>query len=214
MQTAESEASLDPQPYRAALRSRLVARLSGVSLRQLWLWHNRGLIRTDVLPGGPGRPRLYSWVDYLKVRAARHLRDEGVSAQRTREAIAYLDEHVPAWYLLPLHGFAGEPVVGRRGITAKATPVAQLLFDWSTLEGVLRTLQAEGPLGELREFSECVAMDPSIVGGNPVIRGTRLETQFIAALVERGLPVTEIAETYHLSPKQVEQALEFQRAAA
>src|SRR5262249_48389591 len=146
MQTAESEASLDPQPYRATLRSRLVARLSGVSLRQLWLWHNSELIRAHVLPGGPGRPRRYSWVDYVKVRAARHLRDEDVSAQRTREAIAYLDEHVPAWYLLPLHGFAGEPIVERREINAAAISVTQLLFDWSILEGVLRTLQAEGPL--------------------------------------------------------------------
>jgi uncharacterized protein (DUF433 family)/DNA-binding transcriptional MerR regulator len=214
MQTAESEASLDPQPYRAALRSRLVARLSGVSLRQLWLWHNSGLIRAHVLPGGPGRPRLYSWVDYLKVRAARHLRDEGVSAQRTREAIAYLDQHVPAWYLLPLHGFAGEPVVERRGFTEPAALGAQHLMDWSILEGVLRALQAEGPLGELREFSEYVAMDPSVIGGNPVIKGTRLETQFIGALVERGLPVVEVAETYHLSPEQVERAVEFQRAAA
>lgn len=214
MQTAESEARLDPQPYRAALRSRLVARLSGVSLRQLWLWHNSGLIRGQVLPGSPGSPRLYSWVDYQKVRAARHLRDEDVSAQRTRDAIAYLDEHIPAWYLLPLHGFAGEPIMERRRINATVTSVTQLLVDWSILKGVLRTLQAEGPLGELREFSEHVTMDPSILGGNPVIKGTRLETQFIAVLVERGLPVAEIAETYHLSPEQVKQALEFQRAAA
>src|SRR4051812_927351 len=102
MRTVESEASLDPQLNRAALRSRLVARLSGISLRQLWLWHHGGLIRAHELPGGPGRLRLYSWADYLKVRAARHLRDEGVSTQGTRKALSYLDHHVPASYLLPL----------------------------------------------------------------------------------------------------------------
>ena len=55
--------------YRAgALRSRLISRLTGLTPRQLSYWHRSALIPAHAAPGALGRPRLYSWVDYLKLR--------------------------------------------------------------------------------------------------------------------------------------------------
>src|SRR5688572_4063934 len=96
--------------HQAALRSRVVAKLAGVPMRQLGRWHASGLIPAHVLPGAPGQPRLYSWVDYLKARAARQLRAAGVPPRRIHEAIDYLERCVPQWYLTPVYGFAGKVI--------------------------------------------------------------------------------------------------------
>src|SRR5687767_11534335 len=88
-----------------ALRSRTVARLAGFAPRTLRDWHQTGLIQAHVAPGGPGHPRLYSWVDYMRLRAAGKLLSEGVRTREIRPAIADLDREFPDWYLLPLHGF-------------------------------------------------------------------------------------------------------------
>jgi uncharacterized protein (DUF433 family) len=66
----------------------------------------------------------------------------------------------------------------------------------------------------LHEFRDAVAMNPSVLAGNPVVLETRLETQFIAGLQERGYSANRIASVYRLPERRVERALEFERAVA
>src|SRR5579883_3296838 len=94
-----------PTSLYGALRSRIVAKLAGVTMRQLGYWHRQGIIQAQVIPGAPGRPRLYSWEDYMKVRAAAKLLHKGVLAHWIRRSIEYLDQYVPDWYRLPLYEF-------------------------------------------------------------------------------------------------------------
>lgn len=194
---------------RGALRSRTVAKLAGVTLRQLSYWHRTELLEAHVIRGRPGRPRLYSWVDYMKVRAGKKLLREGLSTQRIRIEIADLDAYFPDWYLRPLYGVARRAVVDVGGALATIQAPQQ-----SVLPRLLEELTEEGPLGELRAFRNYVDMRPDVMAGNPVVRGTRLETRFIGALVDRGLESRTIADIYHLSRHQVKKALEFDELAA
>jgi uncharacterized protein (DUF433 family)/DNA-binding transcriptional MerR regulator len=200
------------RPMRGALRTRVVSQLAGVSLPRLRYWHESLLIQAHAVPGRRGVPRLWSWEDYMKVRAAEKLSRAGLTTQRIRTVVEYLDDHVPDWFAAPLHPFGDSAVIdvaegvllADTGQWAMATIMTQMLTD----------LRDEGPLGELRRFSDHVDMDPSVIAGNPVAKGTRIETDFIAALVDRGVPEASIADSYGLSAEQVERVVEFSRAAA
>jgi uncharacterized protein (DUF433 family) len=195
----------NPNVANGALRSRTVAKLAGVTLRQLGYWHSTGLIRAHAMPGYRGNPRLYSWIDYIKIRAAKKLQTQALSTRRIRSAIAYLD-------LLPLHAFRSRVLVELPDLLFVAEDGRQLVLP--LVKDVLDQLMKEGPLGELREFSDQVDMDPGIMSGNPVIKGTRLETAFIAGLVQRSVTPAHIGELYLLTAEQVDRSLAFARAAA
>jgi uncharacterized protein (DUF433 family) len=199
--------------YQCALRSRLVATLSDVTIRQLWYWHNTHLIRAHTAEGARGYPRLYSWVDYMKVRAANRLLQDGMSTRRVRTAIEFLDREIDEWYLLPLHRF-GQHVVVEYTETEWLSATAEGQSVIPAAVRAVRTLADEGPLGALRQYSEYIQMDPGVMGGNPVLRGTRIEPQLIFELKRRELPLSQIASAYHLSPAQMKYALEFGEALA
>jgi uncharacterized protein (DUF433 family) len=148
----------------------------------------------------------------MKIRAASKLHREGLGERTIRGAIAFLDRNVPDWYLAPLHVVSGRALVEQDGLAYTADRGQQVAI--SQIVAMLSQLRQEGPLGELREFSDYVDMHPDVVAGNPVIKGTRLETEFISALVSRGLTPERVAEMYHLAPEQVRCALNFVRAAA
>lgn len=204
-------ATSTPQLY-GAIRSRTVAKLTGVSLDQLQYWHETQFIQAHVVPGARGYPRLYAWVDYLKVRAARKLLAQGIPTATIRAAFAYLDQQVPEWHRLPLYAHAGRVLIERDDILVTADAGRQVALP--SLRDVLRQIAEEGPLGELRRFSDDVDMNPAIVAGNPVVKGTRLETQFVASLAGHGMAIDSIAKVYRLTPEQVVSAIEFQKAAA
>src|SRR5215216_2012006 len=167
----DAEPTVERSPFFGAIRSRTVARLAGMSMRRLSRWHETILIQAHTRPGARGYPRLYSWVDYMKVRAARKLEGQGLSVRAIRQAIEAMDREIPDWYLWSLHRFHNRVVIDR-GNLRRAMPGSQLLLP---VAGLLEDLQAEGPLGELRRFGDVVDMDPDVVSGNPVIKGTRLE---------------------------------------
>lgn len=200
-----------------ALRSRLVSKLTGLSMRQLQYWHGTELLPAHERPGGRGYARLYAWVDYMKLREAAKLLDQGIPTTVIRQAVPFLEQLAPDWYLLPLRGHGQRQVsiqladrfqvLARKGF--------QALLPWEqVLANTLSQIQEEGPLGALRPFGDAVDMDPAVLAGAPVVRDTRLETAFIAGLRDRGYDVEDIAEVYRLSPERVSRALEFEQALA
>jgi uncharacterized protein (DUF433 family) len=57
---------------------------------------------------------------------------------------------------------------------------------------------------------ERIVIDPSIMVGKPIIRGTRLTVPFILGLLARGATETEILEEYPgLTPEDVRACLAF-----
>ena len=180
-------------------------------------------------PGRRGVRRLYSWVDYTKARASVKLLDMGLPNLRLRTNILWLEQNLPRWYEIPLIAFAGSVVVNPRGAPAytageiRQRVAASLLdtrhrepapIETDELVAVLESMRSEGPLGVLARYGDVVHMDPRIRGGAPVIRGSRIETRFLAELRDRALDTESIADRLALGTQQAERALEFEVAIA
>ena len=196
--------------YLGALRSRLVAKLTGYSKRQLQYWHGTELLEAHERPGARGYPRLYSWVDYMKLREAAKLSRARIPTKQIRKAVAFLDQVRNDWYLLPLDA-SGKDVMAEIAWDAMmaATRAGQFVLPVETLVESLEAIRKEGPLGELSSFGDAVEMDPTVLAGNPVVRGTRIETGFIAALSAYEDP-QHIASTYRIPLGRVERAIAFE----
>lgn len=150
----------------------------------------------------------------MKVRAAKKLIDEGLSTRRVRAHIEFLDREIHGWAYRDLREFGGVAVIRDSGPAYfTATPARQFLIPGLAFQ-VLEAMSKEGSLGELREFEPFVTMNPRLLSGNPVIRGTRLETSFVAELISRGVSRGVVQETYSLREIAVSKALEFERLAA
>lgn len=55
-----------------------------------------------------------------------------------------------------------------------------------------------------------IVMDPKILAGKPVIRGTRISVEFILELLSSGMAVTEILKEYpHLRKDDILAALQY-----
>lgn len=195
-----------------ALRSSLIARLTGLTMRQLGYWHRSYLLSAHVVAGARGTPRLYSWSDYVRIREAAKLAQAGLPTKRIRKLIEYLQREIPDWYLVPLR-VDGEHVIARVR-QVRMDVYADLRGQYPLILQTLMALHSEGPLGELREYSDAVDMNPQVNAGVPVVAGTRVETHLLATLSKWGRPVEEIAKAYHLRPERVHRAIQFEQAAA
>jgi uncharacterized protein (DUF433 family) len=57
---------------------------------------------------------------------------------------------------------------------------------------------------------ENIVSNPAILGGKPIIAGTRISVEFILELLESGASVKDIVEAYpHLKINQVKEAIAF-----
>ncbi len=74
-----------------------VAKLVGISYRQLDYWARTELVTPSVQDaGGSGTQREYSFQDIVLLKAIKNLLDTGVNLQRIRKAIDYLRTHLKA----------------------------------------------------------------------------------------------------------------------
>jgi DNA-binding transcriptional MerR regulator len=69
-----------------------VCKIVGISYRQLDYWARTKLVPPSIRPAqGSGSQRLYSFNDLVHLKLIKKLLETGVSLQRVREAIDYLD---------------------------------------------------------------------------------------------------------------------------
>ncbi|MGD9933327.1 MAG: MerR family transcriptional regulator [Dehalococcoidia bacterium] len=222
------------QIYRqAALRSTLVAKLTGLTRAQLQYWHEEGVQIAEVRPGSRGTPRLYSWRDYQRLRVIAKLLRLGVPFAKVRAAVEYMDATVPDWFTRSLLRYDGSvPAISGSGgrhvgvrladFVVLADAAGQVSYrdqldkkssDMDCMvAGILGEMAAEGPLFLLNRFDDAIRMQPEINVGLPTLLGTRLESSFIAGLVAMSSEA-EVARMYRLEASLVHRAVEFEAAA-
>jgi DNA-binding transcriptional MerR regulator len=72
-----------------------VCKIVGISYRQLDYWARTGLVTPSIREaGGSGTQRLYSFLDLVQLRVIKKLIDAGISLQRVRKAVSFLQENM------------------------------------------------------------------------------------------------------------------------
>lgn len=232
MVTTQPQEALPPDPYLSgSLRSKLVAKLTGLPVSTLQSWHSTKLQTATREPGSRGTPRYYSWVDYQRLCVVSSLREQQVPTQRIRQAIPILDDLFPRWWELSLASYHGRVL----GSQAKVHVVLRENFDTvvdvkggqttfrdlmgyeteetgQELASALAGLEEKGSLFRKHEFEDAVAMRPELNAGQPTVLNTSLETRFVEALV-RSSTIEEVARLYRIEEQYVRRATEFERAA-
>jgi len=72
-----------------------VIALTGVSGRQVEYWATTGVVRPSVAAAGKGTRRGYFFKDLVALRVAKRLKDEGITLQKIRKALAWLRKNFP-----------------------------------------------------------------------------------------------------------------------
>jgi predicted RNase H-like HicB family nuclease len=85
-----------------------VIALTGVSARQVEHWATTAVVRPSFPAAGKGTRRGYSFKDLVALRVAKRLKDEGISLQKIRKALAFLRKNFPG---------KKEPLAGLRLLT-------------------------------------------------------------------------------------------------
>jgi uncharacterized protein (DUF433 family) len=195
-----------------------VARITGVSERQLRYWDATDFYHPHFVVGERGEPfgRLYSFRDVVALRTIAMLRQEhSIPLQELRRVGAWIGERdESAWgrtqfYVTGRRVIFDDPRTGLRQMTRSH---GQLLLPIS-LEPIAHQVR-EAAL-HLRERSEDqigqISRHRSVVGNAPVVAGTRVPTAAIWHLHQAGNSPDEIARQFpRLTPADVQAAIAFE----
>jgi uncharacterized protein (DUF433 family) len=174
------------------------------------------LLGPPVRWGRPGVPTILSFEQVLKIRTLQFLRDElRFPLQKVRKALTWLLNHLveEEWHSLSLFR-AGQGEIGvTDGEETYAIPTGQGILPFT-----LRKLNSHIPRArrdwdrrtvDIADFPGLIS-SARILGGSPVIRGTRIETAFVAHLAAE-LSLDELAKLFpDVSRKALGQAVRFE----
>lgn len=76
--------------------SKTVAKLLGISLRQLQYWDEQGIVSPSVRKArGKGTARMYSFKDLVQLKVVKKLRDNNISLKKIKKSIEHLKKEMP-----------------------------------------------------------------------------------------------------------------------
>lgn len=181
--------------------TRLAAALSGASVRQLAYWRRDTGTGPLLTPEYGTSPRaLYSYRDVVALRICVRLRKE-TSLQRVRRSVAHLQQVAPDTHLAS-HQLksAGQTIVWltEDGDYIDTVERPGNLGIRVVMEEVVRAfITADGrQVPDLLTPAPGLSIDDGVRGGYPVLEGTRIPYDTIAALAEDGLGEAEIIDLY------------------
>lgn len=177
--------------------------LTGASVRQLAYWRRRTAAAAPLLvPAAKESGRyLYSWADIVALRTIVYLREEKSlpKIRRAVEKLRNLDaddwEHLSNYRLVRTGGTIVVKIQAGGLYDLEAAP-GTVLPD-VLMEDVLGPFEAKGrdvpPLPNPRPN---IAVDPHVLDGYPVVRGSRVPFDVVAGLAEDGYEAADIVELY------------------
>ena len=197
-----------------------VARLVGIKRHTLYDWKRRGIVVPSVkLRVGEKSVEGYSYADLTIVRLLSHVRRGRIDFRSAAVALRHLCERLgppsEGWADARVY-FEGHKIYAERpdswpvtSATDGGQTVAEVLF--GTLFPDLRALDDEWSLVVPPRFRRFVMINPSIMDGQPVIRGTRIPTDMMARLHREGVSTQQIISYYpNLDASAVERAIEYE----
>lgn len=182
--------------------------------RKIHYWLDEGILDEPIRWGSRGVPTLLSFHQVLRIRVLQRLRDDlGVTLQRSRGALQWLVEHVLTqdWQALRLFAAPDGHIGITDGAEAFTLPSGQSMFSPVLLQEFLEQSHEAWVAKRLRiaGFPSLIS-DPGVLGGVPIIEGTRIETAFVAHLA-RESTLDDLHRLYpHVAVDALTQAAEFE----
>jgi uncharacterized protein (DUF433 family)/DNA-binding transcriptional MerR regulator len=196
----------------------IVSVLTGATVRQLAYWRRSTKSAEPLLvpEGKRGGRYLYSWADVVALRTIVYLRHEK-SLPRIRRAVELLRRlESDEWTHL-----AAYRLISSESTIVVETPSGQLLDleqrPGTVLEEILMSdilapfaTSTGQRVPDLKRPRPCIAVDPSVLGGYPVIAGTRVPFDVVAHLAQDSLDSGEITAIYpSVDPEAIDDATAF-----
>ena len=200
--------------------AREVARLARIKRSTFSEWEKRNIAVPSVtIQLDEGSVGGYSYADLTVLRLLRALRDDRIDFRSAARALHHLYERLgppsQGWADAKVY-FVGNKIYAEKpdswpvtSATEGGQTVAEQLF--GTLFAELRDLEDEWSLVVPQQFRPYVMINPSIMGGQPVIRRTRIPTNMVARLHHDGVSTQEIASYYpSLDASVIENAIAYE----
>ncbi len=194
-----------------AFTAERVRTLTGLTLRQLQYWdEQRFIVPALTARKGRGRKRLYSFRDLVSLRVAAQLRSLGISLQQIRKVHAHLQNLDYRQPLAELRFF----VSGGRLYFEEARTIRsgrrqeQVVASYVVPLGeIAQGLASQVAKAHDRRSGE-IERRRGTLGGQPVIKGTRITVASIKRLARDGASRAEIRQLYpDLKPADIRAAL-------
>jgi uncharacterized protein (DUF433 family)/DNA-binding transcriptional MerR regulator len=182
--------------------------------RKIHYWLDDGILDEPIRWGSRGVPTLLSFHQVLRIRVLQRLRDDlGMTLQRSRGALRWLVEHVLTQDRQALRLFVapGGHIGIVDGAEAFTLPSGQSMLFPVLLQEFLEQSHEAWVANRLRiaGFPSLIS-DPGVLGGAPIIEGTRIETAFVAHLAQDST-LDDLHRLYpHVAMDALTQAAEFE----
>jgi uncharacterized protein (DUF433 family) len=192
-----------------------------MTARKVHYWLKKGILGPPIRRTRTGRPTLLTFEQLLKVRTVQHLRDDlHFSLQRVTASIEELSNWVfqrlfaRQWYELHFYRSPRGAIAVTDGEHDLEVGTGQLLMPdlLPELDAFLRKTREDWVRRavDIEGYPRLVS-NARVLGGAPVIKGTRVETAFISHIA-RELEPKEILRLYpYVDEEGLYQALEFER---
>ena len=200
-----------------------VSRLARVPLSTLYKWKERAVIAPSIEvvdKEGYVVDEGYSYADLTIIRIMRALREDRLDLASVGIALRHMYERLGP----PSQGWsdANVYIVGNKIFAEKSDEwqttsatgfgqrVATRLF--GDLFPLLREQEEKGSILVPRDFTAYVEIDPSIMGGQPVVRKTRIPTSLFPTLLAKGKSMDDLIRLYYpISRETIEKTVEFEK---
>lgn len=194
-----------------------------MTARKVHYWLKKGILGPPLRPTKTGRPTLLTFEQLLKAKTIQGLRDDlHFSLQRVTLTIEELSDWVfdrlfaQRWYELHFYRSPAGDVAVTDGTHNLEVGTGQLLMPdvLPELDAFLRKARDdwERRAVDIEPYPRLIS-NARVLGGAPTIKGTRVETAFVAHMAQELKP-REILRLYpYIDSEGLSQALEFERVA-
>ena len=181
-----------PNEWQGFYSTSQVARLARVPIATLYDWRKRGIISPSLksIENGLVADEGYSYSDLTLVRIIKAMRDQRLDFDSAAKALRHMYERLGP----PDRGWADEKVyvvgnsiyVNRPDVweITDATALGQKVFEccFGELFDELREMDEEASIIVPVQYRKYVQVKPNIMGGEPIVRDTRIPTATLIAL--------------------------------
>ena len=197
-----------------------ISRLSGVPVRTLYGWKVRDIIAPSLQiqdASGKVKTEGYSYADLTIIRLMWALRKDQIDFRSAGIALRHLYERLgppsKGWVDAQVH-FIGNQIYAYQPDewkTTSATRFGQRVAFMGEIIEELSGLEEGASIVVPKEYRPYVDIDPQIMGGEPVMKGTRIPTTVVAALSLKRR-ISDVVRLYAPIPKRfIEKAIEYER---